>query len=351
MFFPALVRPCSALLFVLAVAPLSAQDYDWGRKMFDRHDVKFGSVAKNADVVFKFNIKNIYKEDILITSLSTSCGCISWQERDRLPIRITSGQTQQLTIRLDTARHQGDKHVTAFVSFQEPTRGSTAQLSIPVEGRIRQDVVLQTNMLNFGLVDQGMAMEHRLNVTYTGGRPDWKITQAKVNNPHLTTKIIEKSRSGGTASYDIVLTLKGDTPVSKLLDQMLIVTNDVGDTGYAVAVEAQVEPDIVVADAQFGQVSAGQAKSANIVVRGKKPFRIEKIEPATPDENFKVKFADGVSQVHMVTLTLTPSAEQGVFEQQFLLTVAGREQRVPFKAKGRIMDQSVTVSKPVVPQP
>ena len=130
MFFPALVRPISALLVAFAVAPLSAQDYEWGKKMFDRQDVKFGSVAKNADVVFKFNVKNIYKEDILITSLSTSCGCISWQERDRLPIRITSGQTQQITIRLDTARHQGDKHVTAFASLSEPTRGSKAQLSI-----------------------------------------------------------------------------------------------------------------------------------------------------------------------------------------------------------------------------
>lgn len=349
MFFPAPLRPISALMFVLAVAPLSAQDYDWGRKMLDRKDVRFGSVAKNADVVFKFNVKNIYKEDILISSLSTSCGCISWQDQARLPIRITSGNTEQVTIRLDTVRHQGDKNVTAFMTLTEPTRGLTSQLSFPVQGRIRQDVVLQTNQLNFGQVEQGRAMEHRLNVSYTGGRPDWKITQAKVNSPYLMTKVIEKSRGGGSANYEVILTLKGDAPVSRIADQMLVMSDDIGDTGYAVAVEAQVEPDIVVADVQFGQVTPGHPKSQNLVVRGKKPFKIEKIETAKPDESFKVKFNETVSQVHMVTVTFTPTAEQGVFEENFMVTVAGREQPVQFKAKGRVMDQSVTVAKPVVP--
>ena len=119
-------------------------------------------------------------------------------------------------------------------------------------------------------------MEHRLNVVYTGGRTDWKITQAKVNSPYLSTKIVEKSRGGGTANYDVVVTLKGDAPVSKLHDQMQIVTNDADNLSYNVSVEAQVEPDIVVADAQLGQVAPDQPKTAMLVVRGKKPFKIEK---------------------------------------------------------------------------
>ena len=347
MFSPALVRPLSALLLVISTSALSAQDYDWGKKMFDRTEVRFGSVGKNADVVFKFNVKNIFKEDILISSLSTSCGCISWQERDRTPIRITSGQTVELSIRLDTVRHQGDKNVTAFVQLSEPTRGSTASVSIPVQGRIRTDVVLQTNLLNFGQVDMGQAMEHRLSVTYTGGRPDWAITQAKVNNPHLMTKVVEKSRLGGTVSYEVVVTLKGDTPMSKLRDQMLLTTNEAGDSGYAVAIEAQVEPDIVVADVQFGQVAAGQSKTLNVVVRGKKPFKIEKIDRAKSDDNFKLNAPENVSTVHMVPMTFTPTGEHGLFEEEFFLTISGREQRVTFKAKGRVMDQSVTVTKPV----
>ena len=346
MFSPALLRPlAAALLVTCATAPLAAQDQEWGKKMFDKTDVNFGSVAKNADVVFKFKVTNIYKETIQISSLWTSCGCISWQ--DRTPISISSGQTQELTIRLDTVRHSGDKRVVAYASLLEPTRGSTAQVSIPVTGRIRQDIVLQTNNLNFGQVEQGKAMEHRMNVVYTGGRSDWAITQAKVNNPHLTTKVVEKSRYGGTVNYDIVVTLKGDAPVSKLRDQMLLVTNDVGDAGFPVGVEAQVEPDIVVADVQFGQVIPGQSKTMNVVIRGKKPFKIEKIDRARQDDSFKIKPDDAVSLVHMIPLTYLPSVEHGLFEEEFSLTITGREQPVTFKAKGRVIDQSVTVSKPV----
>ena len=349
MYFPAFVRPACVFFSILSVAPLSAQDQDWGKKMFDKREIKFGSVAKNSDVTFKFTVKNIFKEAIQVSSLSTSCGCISWQEKS--PIMIPSGQSQELTIRLDTVRHQGDKHVTAFATLLEPTRGSTATVSIPVEGRIRQDVILQSNTLNFGQVDQGRAMEHRLSVSYSGGRPDWKVTQVKLNNPHLTTKIVEKGRNGGSANYEVVVTLDGNTPVSKLRDQMLIMTNDVGDTGYAVSVEAQVEPDIVVADVQFGQVAAGQAKTVMVVVRGKKPFKIEKVESAKKDEQFKVKPSEAVSQVHMLSLTFTPSAQDGLFEEEFFLTISGREQQVTFKAKGRVLEQSVTAAKPVVPQP
>ena len=345
MFFSAAIRPLCALFVILAVAPLSAQDLDWGKKMFDKREVKFGSVAKNADVTFKFTLKNVYKEAIQVSNLSTSCGCISWQEK--LPLTIPTGESQELTLRLDTVRHQGDKHVTAFVSLLEPTRGSTAQISIPVEGRIRQDVVLQSNSLNFGQIDQGKAMEHRLNVVYTGGRSDWAITEAKVSNPHLTAKVVEKSRSGGTANYDIVVTLAGDTPVSKLRDQMLIVTNESGGISYPVSVEAQVEADIAVTDVQFGQVPAGQTKTINVVIRGKKPFRIEKIESGNKEQSFKVKPTENVSHVHMLPMTFTPTEEHGLFEEEFFLTISGREQLVTFKAKGRVMDQSVTVAKPV----
>ena len=344
MFSPAKVV-LSALFSALIASPLIAADADWGRKMFDKTDINFGSVAKNAEVVFKFKVKNIYQEAIQVNSLSTSCGCISWQEK--APMTIASGQTVELTIRLDTIRHSGDKHVTAFASLLEPTRGSTAYLSIPVNGRIRQDVVLQTNNLNFGQVDQGKAMEHRMTVAYTGGRPDWAITQAKVNNPHLSAKVVEKSRFNGTVNYEIVVLLKGDTPASKLRDQMLLMTNEQGDNGYAVGVEAQVEPDIVVADAQFGQIVPGTPKTINVVVRGKKPFKIEKVERVKQDENFKVKSDDTLSTVHMLPLTFVPTVENGLFEEEFFLTISGREQQVTFKAKGRVIDQSVTANKPV----
>ncbi|HEY0980480.1 DUF1573 domain-containing protein [Schlesneria sp.] len=351
--FLCVVRTACLLSAFLAVSPLSAQDQNWGRKMFDKTEIKFGSVAKNSDVTFKITLTNIFKEAIQVSSVSTSCGCISWQ--DKTPITIPSGERQELTIRLDTIRHQGNKHVRAFVSLLEPTRGSTSQVTIPVEGRIRQDVVLQTNNLNFGVVDIGRAMEHRMTVSYNGGRPDWKITDAKVNNPHLTTKVVEKNRSGGTANYEVIVTLDAKAPVGKLRDQMLIVTNEGSDNGYATTVDAQIEPDIVVSDVQLGKLDAGQSKTVTVVVRGKKPFRIQKIDREKQDDVFKVKSSDADQMIHTLSLTCTPSEQDGLFEEVFSLTISGREQPVTFKAKGRVAEHSVTVAKPVIetsaPQP
>lgn len=346
MFFSPRIHSACVLFTLMSAAPVVAQTQDWGRKMVDRTDIDFGSVPKNGDVTFKVNLKNVFQESIQVSSLSTSCGCISWQ--DKAPLTIPSGQTQELTIRLDTVRFSGDRRVTAFLSLVEPTRGSTSSVSIPVHGRIRQDLVLQTNSLNFGQVPQGSAMEIRLNVAYSGGRPDWTITQAKLNNPSLTTKIVERSRVGGTANYDVVVTLAGNAPIGKLRDQMMIVSNDAGDNGSVVSVEAVIEPDIVVSEVQFGQVYPGQPKTINVIVRGKKPFKIEKVERAKQDDHFKVKPTENTSMVHMLPLTINPTVEDGLFEEEFFLTISGREQPVTFKAKGRVMEQSVTVAKPVV---
>lgn len=346
MFFSPRIHSACVLVTLMTAAPAVAQTQDWGRKMVDRTDIDFGSVPKNADVTFKVTLKNVFQESIQVSSLSTSCGCISWQ--DKAPLTIPSGQSQELTIRLDTIRFSGDRRVTAFLSLLEPTRGSTSSISIPVHGRIRQDLVLQTNSLNFGQISQGSAMEIRLNVAYSGGRPDWMLTQAKTSNPNLSTKIVERSRAGGTANYDVVVTLAGNAPVGKLRDQMMVVSNDVGDAGSVVSVEAVVEPDIVVSEVQFGQVYPGQSKTVNVIVRGKKPFKIDKIERAKQDDHFKVKSSENVAAVHMLTVTINPTVEDGLFEEEFFLTISGREQPVTFKAKGRVMEQSVTVAKPIV---
>jgi hypothetical protein len=159
---------------MVAWSSLPVLGQDWGRKMFDRTEIKFGSVARLAETTFKIKVKNIYKEDIQITSLSTSCGCISWQEASSLPLTVPSNQERVLTIKLDTVRHAGDKHVTAFASLYEPTRGLSSSVSIPVEGRIRSDFEVRPSYVGFGPIDLGKSYTQRIGINYIGGRPDWK---------------------------------------------------------------------------------------------------------------------------------------------------------------------------------
>ena len=154
--FPAFVLRCLASIIVIlsSVVSLSAavEEEEWARAMVDKDLLKinFKSVAKGQDVSFKIPVKNIYKEDMQVTGLSTSCGCISWNENRPgpngviNPIIIPSGQTQILTLTLDTIKHPGEhKGKKAVITFFEPTKGAVGTATIVVEGYVRTDVVRQ----------------------------------------------------------------------------------------------------------------------------------------------------------------------------------------------------------------
>jgi hypothetical protein len=346
------------VVVALSAAPAAAQD--WGAKMFDRTEIKFGSAARFADTTFKVKVKNPFVEEIQITSLTTSCGCISWQ--DKPTITLKSKEEKELTIRLDTVGHSGDKRVRAYVSLYEPTRRLSSQVTIPVEGRIRTDFEVRPSNVGFGAIDFGTGYIQKITVTYNGGRPDWKIVQAKVSNPLLTAKFVEKSRAGGSATYEATVEISRTAPLGVLRDQLILTTNEVGDANISIPVEARVEADIMVTDVQFGSLTPGQSKTMTVVARGKKPFKISKVDHivqevvAKPAEDGSVSTKDTVSLttgitvkapettaiVHMLSVTVTPPAESGMFDEEFSVVIEGRREPVKFKAKGRIQAQEVT---------
>lgn len=332
---PAIRLLYAACLVAFVATSVSAQDPYWAEKMLDRKDFKFGSVAKGADAALRLTVKNIYKEDIHITNAGTGCNCISWEEKT-FPIIVPSGKEIVLTLRLDTIRKDGEQKPVAKLSLVEPIRGSEKTLELPVEAYIRKDIVLAPGSVNFGAVDLGKGAEQRVAINYAG-RSDWTITQAKTGNSHLTAKLEQKKRGDGLVNYELIVTLKPEAPLGSLRDQITLVTDDVNNPQIPVLVEAKVESDIVVTDLQFGSVTAGQTKTMNVVIRGRKPIKIEKIERTKDDESFKVKSPQATSTVHSLPLTFTPPNEPGPFEEEFFITISGREQPLTFKAKGRIV--------------
>lgn len=349
-------------LVVVAWTSIPALAQEWGDKMFDKLEIRFGSVARLADTTFKIKVKNPYVEEIQITSLTTSCGCISWLDSTKLPISIPSKQERELTIRLDTVRHSGDKRVTAFATVYEPGRGLTDSVSIPVQGRIRSDFEVRPSYVGFGPIDLGKSYTQRIGINYIGGRPDWKIIQAKTGNSHFTAQVVEKSRGGGNATYEALVVIDATAPAGVLRDQLILTTNEGNDANISIPIEATIEPDIVITDVQFGTVIPGRAKSMTVVVRGKKPFKIEKVDHVIQEVRAKpspegtiapsstVSLSDAISvkvpptaaPVQVLTLTVNPPAEAGMFEEQFAVVIEGRPQPVTFKARGRIIGQEVT---------
>jgi hypothetical protein len=350
------------LLPLLAVlcSTASAVAQDWGDKMFNEREIKFGSVARLSDTTYKLKIRNLYVEEIQVSSLSVSCGCISWV--DATPFTLKSKEERELTLRLDTVRFTGDRNVRATVSLYEPTRGFSDTVTFPVTARIRTDVEVQPSYIGFGPIDLGKSYTQRIGISYRGGRGDWKILEGKVSNPHLTAEVVETSRQGGTVTYEARVIIDANTPAGVVRDQLVLKTNEPGEANITIPVDARVEADIVITDVQFGSVRPGQPKSMTLVVRGKKAFKIEKVEhivsqtAAKPTEDgtvpaaanvpmndaIAVKVPSNTAPLHMLSVTLTPPTSAGMFEEDFAVTIEGRPQPVSFKVKGRVLAEDVT---------
>lgn len=356
--FKAFSVRCSVIaVFLLANSTAFAQqpaDADWARAMIDKDQlhINYKSVARGQDVTFRIRVTNIYKEEMQITSLTTSCGCISWEENKArspdgravlpAPIFVPSGQEKVITLRLDTIKHHGEqKNKFATVTFFEPANGQVGTATILAEGYIRTDVVLQPGSVNFGAVDPNKGAEQRISVNYAG-RNDWRLLSAKCHSPHLTSEIVEKSRGNGLVNYELIVKLKDTAPVGLLRDQLILVTDDLNYPQIPVQVEARIEPEIIVTDANFGALTPGKPKEISVIVRYTKlpikPFKIEKFERTKQESTIKVKKSDETKPLHQLSLTFTPPDTPGPFEEDLFLTISGRPDPIVFKARGRILE-------------
>lgn len=341
-------------IFLTMVSVLPAQfvepDTDWARAMIDKDmlNINYKSVARGQDVSFPIRVSNIYKEDMQITNLTTSCGCIAWDENKggglAAPILIPSGQSRFITLRLDTVRHHGEqRNKRGTITFLNTVNGIPGTATVVAEGYIRTDVVIQPGSVNFGSVDPEKPAEQRIAVNYAG-RYDWRLISAKCSSPHLSVDVVEKSRANGAVSYELIVRLKETAPLGQLRDQLILVTDDANNPQIPVQVDARIESDITVSDANFGLVTPGKPKKIQVIARYTKvpvkAFKIEKFERTRQEDTIRVEKSSDAKPLHQLFLTFTPPDTPGPFEEEFYLTVSGREKPITFKARGRIQETS-----------
>jgi uncharacterized protein DUF1573 len=336
---------------VLQTGSVQAQDPAWGSKMFEVTEFNFGAAAKGAEAAIQLKVKNVYKEDIQITNLTTGCGCVSWDEISRvesqapLPIIVPSGQQRLLTLRLDTVRYEGERKSKASVSLLDPVHSAATTVDFPVHAYIRRDIVITPGAVNFGTVDLGSGAEKKVDIHYAG-RNDWKVTLAKATNPSLAVVLRETARGNGLVNYELTVTLKPDTAPGVVRDQLILMTDDANNLQVPILVEAKVEADVSVTDLTFGTMTPGQSQTKTVVIRGKKPFKIEELYrerkdgSKLQDEAFKVKLDKATSTVHALPITFTAPDLPGAFEEDFYVKIADRPQPILFKARGRVLEQT-----------
>lgn len=316
---------------------------DWALKMLSETSHDFGVVARGADVKVKITINNPYEQPVRIGGVTPSCSCTT----ANMPPKTTLStyESTDLEISMDTRRFIHHKDAVVTIRFDAP---QFAEVRIPVQMYVRTDVVLTPGSANFGALDVGKGGTQTIDIAYAGNadRSDWAIVDTKTSSPHLDVKLEETSRQGGGTSnvsvnYVLTVELKPTAPAGSFRGIVQLITNDATNPIVPVLAEARIEGDITVTpeNVPLGTLTPGREKTVNVVIRGKKPFAISKIECESSDEAFLVNLPDGEKAVHVLPLTITPPDKPGPYQEVFTVTIPERAEPVIFRATGRIAEK------------
>jgi hypothetical protein len=303
---PRLTSCLSICLLLIASSTATAQP--WADKMFETQDHDFGAVARGSKSTYSFVLKNLYKEDVHILGVRSSCGCTTptITKRD-----LKTYETGEIVATFNTLTHLGHRSATLTVTIDKPF---LAEVQLQVKGYIRSDVVLNPPGADFGSVDAGETPHKTINIEYAG-RNDWKVVDIRCPNKFLKAEIREQRRTGSNVSYELDVTLAEGAPVGYLRDQIFLVTNDRNADGFSVTVEGQVLSPITVSPGSLflGIVQAGQEVTKQLVVKGKQPFKIMEIE--CEDDCFQFETNDDARPLHLIPVTFTAGDQTGKVSQ------------------------------------
>jgi hypothetical protein len=308
-----------------------AQDPLWANKMFDKLEVDFGNVPSGADLKQRIKVTNKYEQTVHILGIASSCGCTAGK-----PVKdtLSSGESTYLDITMNTRKFSMLKETVVTVTFDQPLLTS---VRIPVRAFINPEVLINPGAAEFGAIPKGTDRVLKLAITYAW-RGTSAIKEATCKNPDVIAQLVEARRDAAAIHYELQVTIKGTAPLGDLREQVTLITENASNPHIPVLVEARIEPEYAVSPelVSFGTLVPGARDMRNIVVRGRKPFLIDKIESETTAGVFEVRLPKEPRTVHVLPLTMIAPAEPGSISEEFTLTIKGVAEPVTFRVHGKV---------------
>jgi hypothetical protein len=300
----------AAAVAIVFVAASTCLGESWATKLFAEKKHDFGTVARGSDTSYKFAAKNIYKQDVELLGVRSSCGCTSPSIEKKV---LKTGEVGYVTAVFNTRTFTGIHGATLTVEARWNDNGTwrNGETQLRVDGNIRGDIVFTPGAVRFDAVDQGGAAEEKVGVTYAG-RSSWKIVDVRGASDSLEVELTQTQRYSGRVAYDLLVRLKDSAPVGYFNDQLVLVTNDDENPRIPIYVSGRVVPQISVTPESLllGEVVRGQQVSRKIIVQGKKPFKIASFECADKD-CFQFKADDEARERHIVEITFHANRDAG----------------------------------------
>lgn len=260
------------VVIVTLTSALPSYGQQWAEEMFQRRSHDFGTIARGAKAEYAFVLENKYEDDVHIASVDMTCGCTTPRVEKSL---LKTYEKGAIVAKINTDRFLGAQSSIITVTIDRP---SYAQVRLDVKVQIRGDVEFDPPSVVFGNVDQGTSAEKTMTVT-SHQMEGWKILGVRSPHPHLSGEATETGRSGSRVAYDLQLRVSEDAPAGTLRGCVLLETNDSSSKQLVVMVEGQIVPELLLTPSPIylGGTKAGQKLRRRLVVRSKRPFRIQAI--------------------------------------------------------------------------
>ncbi len=312
--------PIALLGTVLFAVPASGQE--WAEKMFSVTSHNFGTVAKGSKTEFRFVYRNLYEEDVHVSSVRTSCGCTQPAITKKL---IETHETGEIVAAFNTRTFLGQHGATLTVTFDQPFY---AEVQLRVAGNIRGDVTFEPASVNLGNVDLGRGAEQVVRVTHMGSTP-WEISDVRSANVNFEVLLSEPQHTGSQSAYDLTLRLKPDAPAGYINDQLILVTNDPRASQIPMDVEGRVVAEVTVSPQllALGNVLPGGSVTKNIVVRANRPFCVTGI--VCNDGCLSCPAKETPAKVHILPVTFQAGDVGGQVERELTITTDLGDGAVP----------------------
>ncbi|MBR5243960.1 MAG: DUF1573 domain-containing protein, partial [Thermoguttaceae bacterium] len=339
----------AALLFLLPLPSLYAQQQsEWAVKMFSElgtvrtHD--FGSVALHAEVERRFAFKNIYKEDVVISSVSSNCGCT---KASASKTRIRSGETAEIIARVDTSgrQHTKGRKATITVVFSKP---ALAEVQMQVKTYIRADVGFDPGSIEFGTTTQGKSVVKRAYLQYEG-RSDWALIGVQKTNPGIRAEAREARRTATGVVYEILVELKANAEPGYIHDLLKFKTNDPDPATASIflPIRGVVTAPLTAKPSylQLGVVPKNTTVTKNLVVCGATPFQVLRVD--SKDKRMSFLKTDLSRTVHVIPVTFHAGDQTGAISETIVVATSQRNE-APLRvvATGYVVDAEAPATAP-----
>jgi hypothetical protein len=317
---------------LIALSAGAVQAEEWATKMFSVTNHNFGTVARGSKTEFRFAFRNIYKEDLHVVGVRTSCGCTSPEVTKR---DLKTHDVGEVVAKFNTRTFLGQHGATLTVTFDKPF---FAEVQLRVAGNIRGDVTFDPPFVDLGNVDLGKSVERSVKVTHVGSGP-WEIKDVRSANPNFEVQLSKPTHTPSQSLYDLTLRLRPDTPAGYVKGQLILVTNDPRAAQIPMDVEGRVVAEVTVSPQllALGAVQPGDSVTKNVVVRANRPFCVTGV--SCSDGCLTCPTKETPATVHILPVTFQAGKAAGKIERQLKITTDLGEGAVP----------SVTVQATVEP--